>query len=89
MIRLQPFLCDILFLSALILIVANFAMRVKLGQVEPSNGKLFWWRQNSGKVGEVYENRFPHTSVTRVVRASWWLMTISACCILLLLLWKR
>ena len=69
---------SILVVLALLSILGEFAMRVRLTR-RTSHDKIAWWRRGGDEVASTYEEIFPESRLPLFRRFVFWLLVTCAC----------
>jgi hypothetical protein len=69
---------SIMVVVALLSILGEIVMRVRLTRREHSRDKLVWWRRGGDDVAATYEELFPHSRLPLFRRFVFWLIVACA-----------
>jgi hypothetical protein len=78
---------SILVVVALLSILGEIVMRVRLTRRAPSD-KMAWWRRGGDEVSATYGEVFPESSLLSFRRFIFWLVVACAGALVLSTLWK-
>jgi hypothetical protein len=78
---------SILVVMALLNIVGEIAMRVRLTR-RASRDKIAWWRRGGDEVAASYEEVFPDSQLPLFRRLFFWLFVTCGVVVFLTILWK-
>ena len=81
-------LFSLLVFMALLSIVGEFIMRIRLSQRRAPGKKLAWWRRGGDAVSSAYGELFPNSHIPSYRRFAFWLVVVCTASILGAVLWK-
>jgi hypothetical protein len=76
-----------LVIAALLSLVSEMFMRIRLAKTEEWN-QLPWWRRGGDDAAAIYQQRFPRSRLPLFRKSIFWLVTASAAGALVIILWK-